>query len=347
MNKAAAKSIFTCKRDVDAFLGMYLTERQTHGAGASQPSASAHEPSAKTSQPQRLAPPAGAILSEHDGDEFNASLPSFGAGRVVPEDGDDAWYSRRDGRRVLARYMSQDDIFAKSRQALLGTDGAASQPANPKAKPMPTNTAVSPQATDGGASQTANPRAEPMPTDRSAGASDRWAAAWVTRAIAAEWSRLRPFQFQSLLQTADTREVSHTGTWAHFVNKLERCVAAHTRQELGVANVEHSRRFSACDALQTATTAVVSLLYKLQFRSPELIDEFKSLVERLVVNTSRFVAADVVLQRLLSSGFTSSDEQRRKQIVSAIAAEMEKHVLLQEDNAKSYARGWSPWIAAE
>jgi hypothetical protein len=219
--------------------------------------------------------------------------------------------------------MSQDDLFAKSRQALLGTDGAASQPANPKAKPMPTNTAVSPQATDGGASQTANPRAEPMPTDRSAGASDRWAAAWVTRAIAAEWSRLRPFQFQSLLQTADTREVSHTGTWAHFVNKLERCVAAHTRQELGVANVEHSRRFSACDALQTATTAVVSLLYKLQFRSPELIDEFKSLVERLVVNTSRFVAADVVLQRLLSSGFTSSDEQRRKQIVSAIAAEME------------------------
>jgi len=265
--------------------------------------------------------------------------------------GEDTWYMKKGDDTWLATprlaLMSQDDLFAKSRQALLGTDGAASQPANPKAKPMPTNTAVSPQATDGGASQTANPRAEPMPTDRSAGASDRWAAAWVTRAIAAEWSRLRPFQFQSLLQTADTREVSHTGTWAHFVNKLERCVAAHTRQELGVANVEHSRRFSACDALQTATTAVVSLLYKLQFRSPELIDEFKSLVERLVVNTSRFVAADVVLQRLLSSGFTSSDEQRREEIVNAIEAEMGKHFFLQGDNEKSYARGWSPWIAAE
>ena len=76
--------------------------------------------------------------------------------------------------------MSQDDLFAKSRQALLSTDGGASQSANPKAKPMPTNTAVSPQATDGGASQPANPRADPMPTDRSVGDSDSWAAAWVT-----------------------------------------------------------------------------------------------------------------------------------------------------------------------
>ena len=300
MNKAAAKSMFTCKRDVDAFLGMYLTERQTHGAGASQPSASAHEPSEKTSQPQRLAPPAGAILSEHDGDEFNASLPSFGAGRVVPEDGDDAWYSRRDGRRVLARYMeaddaewyqkkdddkwwfkkgedtwymkkgddtwhlhgagasqpsvsalqpsaktsrswasndsagtppardahgagashreasappllatprlalmSQDDLFANSRQALLSTDGGASQLANlnspaldessdgrwQMAEPMPTDTAVSPQATEG--------IVNAPTTDRSAGASDRWASAWVTRAIAAELSRLQPFGFEA------------------------------------------------------------------------------------------------------------------------------------------------------
>jgi len=243
-------------------------------------------------------------------------------------------------------------MFAKSRQALLSTDGGASQPANPNlfaldessdgrwqmAEPMPTDTAVSPQATEGIAN---------APTiDRSAGASDRWASAWVTRAIAAELSRLQPFEILSLRQTADTREVSHTGTWAHFLNKMERCVAAQTRQELGVANVEHSRRFSACDALQTATTAVVSLMYKLQFRSPELIDEFLSLVEQLVENPRRFVAADVVLQRVLTSGYTSSDEQRREHIVSAIEAEMEKHVLLQEDNAKSHARGWPPRIAA-
>ena len=47
------------------------------------------------------------------------------------------------------------------------------------------------------------------------------------------------------------------------------------------------------------------------------------LVEQLKENTRRFVAADVVLQRVLTSGFTSSDEQRREQIVSAIVAEME------------------------
>ena len=105
--------------------------------------------------------------------------------------------------------------------------------------------------------------------------------------------------------------MSHTGTWAHFVNKLERRVAANARQELGVANVEHSRRSSACDALETATTAVVSLMYKLQVRLPELIDEFFSLAEQLVENTRRFIASDVVLQRVLRSVFTSSDEQRR------------------------------------
>ena len=115
--------------------------------------------------------------------------------------------------------------------------------------------------------------------------------------------------------------MSHNGTWAHFVNKLERCVAAQTRQELGAANIEHSRLSSACDALATATTAVVSLIYKLQVRSPELIDEFFSLAEQLVDNTRRFVAADLVLQRVLRSGFTSSVEQRRKEIVNAIEAE--------------------------
>ena len=87
-------------------------------------------------------------------------------------------------------------------------------------------------------------------------------------------------------------------------------------------------------------------MYKLQTRSPELIDEFLSLAEQLVESTRRFVVADVVLQRVLTSGFTSSDEQRREQIVSAIEAGMEKHVLLQEDNAKSHARGWPPWTAA-
>ena len=200
--------------------------------------------------------------------------------------------------------MSQDDIFAISFCDV-------------------SNTTVAPQATHGGASQSAHSRAEPMPTDRSAGDSDPWAAAWVTRAIAAELSRLQPFGFRSLHEKTNPREMSHKGTWAHFVNKLERCVAAQTRQELGAANIEHSRLSSACDALETATTAVVSLIYKLQVRSPELIDEFFSLAEQLVDNTRRFVAADVVLQRVLRSGFTSSDEQRREEIVNAIEAEME------------------------
>ena len=76
--------------------------------------------------------------------------------------------------------------------------------------------------------------------------------------------------------------------------------------------------------METATTAVVSLVYKLQVRSPELIDEFFILAEQLGENTRRFVAADVVLQRVLTGGLTSSDEQRREQIVNAIEAEMEK-----------------------
>ena len=41
MSKAPGKSIFTCSRDLEEFVGMYVTERHTHGAGASQPSASA------------------------------------------------------------------------------------------------------------------------------------------------------------------------------------------------------------------------------------------------------------------------------------------------------------------
>ena len=66
---------------------------------------------ADTAQPHgpARAAPIVPILSEHDGDEFNASMSSFGVGRVVPEDEDDAWYSRRDGRRVLARHMEADD----------------------------------------------------------------------------------------------------------------------------------------------------------------------------------------------------------------------------------------------
>ncbi len=163
-----------------------------------------------------------------------------------------------------------------------------------------------------------------MPTDRSAGDSDRWAAASVTRAIAAELSRLQPFGCRRRLATAEPRQLSHTGPWAHFLNKLDRCVAAKTRQELGVANVEDSRRSSACDALETTTTAVVTLIYKLLVRSPKLIDEILSLEKQLVENTRRFAADDFVLQRVLSTGFPSRVEQRRKQIVSDIAAEMGK-----------------------
>ena len=237
MSKAAAMSIFTCPRDLDVFLGMYLTERQTHGAGASQPSASALQPSAKTSQPQRQTNPR---------DCPSPPLASVVAPTPSPH--------------------PSCSISPPPKPTRASGDSEGTPPAR--------------DAHGAGASQPS--------------ASNRWASAWVTRAIAAELSRLQPFEFLSLRQKADTREVSHTGTWAHFLNKLERCVAAQTRQELGVANIEHSRRFSACDALQTATTAVVSLIYKLQVRSPDLIDEFFSLAEQLVENTRRFVAADVV-----------------------------------------------------
>ena len=75
----AGKSIFSCQRDLDRFLRMYIDERRTHGACASQPSASASP---------LLATP-------------------------------------------TMRSISRKNLFAKSRQALLGTDGGASQPANP------------------------------------------------------------------------------------------------------------------------------------------------------------------------------------------------------------------------
>ena len=75
----AGKSIFSCQRDLDRFLRMYIDERRTHGARASQPSASASP---------LLATP-------------------------------------------TMRSISRKNRFAKSRQALLGTDGGASQPANP------------------------------------------------------------------------------------------------------------------------------------------------------------------------------------------------------------------------
>ena len=75
----AGKSIFSCQRDLDRFLRMYIDERRTHGARASQPSASA--------SPLLTTP--------------------------------------------TMRSISRKNMFAKSRQALLGTDGGASQPANP------------------------------------------------------------------------------------------------------------------------------------------------------------------------------------------------------------------------
>ena len=151
-------------------------------------------------------------------------------------------------------------------------------------------------ASSGGAAHPAasEPRLLPMVTERSAGDADGWAAAWVTKAIGAELQRLRPFRFRSSEEKADPWTVKHKGTWADFLNKLERCVVAHTREELGVANVERSRRSSACDALETAKNAVFALKYKLQVRSLELIEEFCSLAEQLVDNSRRFVAADVV-----------------------------------------------------
>ena len=75
----AGKSIFSCQRDLDRFLRMYIDERRTHGARGSQPSASA---------PTLLATP-------------------------------------------TMRSISRKNLFAKSRQALLGTDAGASQPGNP------------------------------------------------------------------------------------------------------------------------------------------------------------------------------------------------------------------------
>ena len=74
--------------------------------------------------------------------------------------------------------------------------------------------------------------------------------------------------------------------------------------------------------METAKNAVFALKYKLQVRSLELIEEFCSLAEQLVENSRRCVAADVVKQRVLGSGFTSSDKQRK--IVNAIETEVAK-----------------------
>ena len=81
-------------------------------------------------------------------------------------------------------------------------------------------------------------------------------------------------------------------------------MCAQRRQELGVAKVEHSRRSSARDAYQMVTTAVVTMTYKRQIRLSELIDEFCNVVEQLGENQRRFVAADFVLQRVLTGGLS-------------------------------------------
>ena len=157
--------------------------------------------------------------------------------------------------------MSQDDLFAKSRQALLSTDGGASQPANPteaseqtrrserfvppkakmKAKEAPyAADLVSPDskrlrseapASSGGAAQptASEPRLLPMPTEHIAGDADRWAAAWVTKAIGAELHRLQPFRFRRSEGKLDPGKMSHVRSWSHYLHRLESCVGAHTR----------------------------------------------------------------------------------------------------------------------
>ena len=179
-------------------------------------------------------------------------------------------------------------------------------------------------ASIGGAAHPAasEPRLLAMVTERGAGDADGWAAAWATKEIRRELRRLQPFRCRSSEERADPRALKQKGTWADFLNKLERCVVAHSREELGVANVERSRRSSACDALETAQNTVFALKHKLQVRYLELIDDFCGLAEQLVENSRRCVAADVVKQRVLGSGFTSRDKQRK--IVNAIETEMEK-----------------------
>ena len=51
-------------------------------------------------------------------------------------------------------------------------------------------------------------------------------------------------------------------------------------------------------------TAVQVLMYKLHIDSPELIEEFFNVVEQLGENQRRFIAADFVLQRVLTGGFS-------------------------------------------
>ena len=59
-----------------------------------------------------------------------------------------------------------------------------------------------------------------------------------------------------------------------LAEKLRRARKAKLFSPEQEAELLSLRRSSACDALETATTAIVSLMYKLQVRSPDLIDEF-------------------------------------------------------------------------
>ena len=216
MSKVAAKSIFTCSRDLDEFVGMYVTERLTDGAGASQPSA--------------------------------------------------------------------------PRQAVLCTDDSASELADAEAPDT-----------------------------------------WVANAIAAAFSRLSPFQFLSLRQDnlvlVDLEDLAKKDTWSHCVNRFMRCVAAHWRQELGIADVDPRPSLRHCaetvalsktdaarkpsvecslrslkiaklpenrrclmspapsdDALHGATTAVACLMYKLTGRPRESMERFIVLSAQLAEN---------------------------------------------------------------
>ena len=95
-----------------------------------------------------------------------------------------------------------------------------------------------------GASQPSAPRQAVLCTDDSASelADAEAPDTWVANAIAAAFSRLSPFQFLSLRQDnlvlVDLEDLAKNDTWSHCVNRFLRCVAAHWRQELGIADVD-------------------------------------------------------------------------------------------------------------
>ena len=95
-----------------------------------------------------------------------------------------------------------------------------------------------------GASQPSAPRQAVLCTDDSASelADAEAPDTWVANAIAAAFSRLSPFQFLSLRQDnlvlVDLEDLAKKDTWSHCVNRFLRCVAAHWRQELGIADVD-------------------------------------------------------------------------------------------------------------